>query len=196
MTSTISAPPQDLAPPDLPAHDRSRRSQLWSLLSRSEVRWAALLSTIANAGRHGVLVKSAVALEKFGKTDLVALDKTGTLTEGTTLRVSEIELVPAAGLTTDQLPALAAAAERPSEQPLARAVLTAAHERGIPVPHSEDFASTPIVWILPLQLGVAGHEGSAVVVSLNGLRLLARAAWQQADQAVGRASVVPERQAA
>ena len=55
-----------------------------------------LLSTIANAGRHGVLVKSAVALEKFGKTDLVAFDKTGTLTEGTP-RVSEIEPCRAPG---------------------------------------------------------------------------------------------------
>ena len=58
-----------------------------------------LLSTIANAGRHGVLVKSAVALEEFGKTDLVAFDKTGTLTEGTP-RVSEIE--PFAGCRPDQ----------------------------------------------------------------------------------------------
>jgi cation transport ATPase len=56
--------------------------------------------------------------------------------------------------------------------------------------------SWDIVWILPLPLGVAGHEGSTVVVSVNGRRLLARPAWQQADQAVGRASVVPERQAA
>jgi cation transport ATPase len=39
-----------------------------------------------------------------------------------------------------------------------------------------------IVWILPLPLGVAGHEGSTVVVGLNGLRLLARSAWQRADR--------------
>lgn len=42
-----------------------------------------LLSTIANAGRHGVLIKSAVALEHLGQVDVVAFDKTGTLTEGT-----------------------------------------------------------------------------------------------------------------
>jgi heavy metal translocating P-type ATPase len=101
-----------------------------------------LLSTIANAGRHGVLVKSAVALEKFGRTDLVAFDKTGTLTQGTP-RVSEIEPVRAAGLSTDRLLSLAAAAERPSEHPLARALVAAAHERDVPVPHSDDFTSTP-----------------------------------------------------
>src|SRR5918992_758225 len=76
-----------------------------------------LLSTIANAGRNGVLVKSAVALEKFGKTDLVAFDKTGTLTEGTP-RVAEIEPVKGSGLTKERLVSLAAAAERPSEHPL------------------------------------------------------------------------------
>jgi heavy metal translocating P-type ATPase len=101
-----------------------------------------LLSTIANAGRHGVLVKSAVALEKFGKTDLVAFDKTGTLTQGTP-RVSEIEPVPAAGMSTERLLSLAAAAERPSEHPLARALVAAAHQRDVRVPHSEDFTSTP-----------------------------------------------------
>lgn len=42
-----------------------------------------LLSAIANAGRHGVLVKSAVAMERLGEIDTAALDKTGTLTEGT-----------------------------------------------------------------------------------------------------------------
>jgi heavy metal translocating P-type ATPase len=101
-----------------------------------------LLSTIANAGRHGVLVKSAVALEEFGKADLVAFDKTGTLTQGTP-RVSEIEPVRAAGLSTDRLLSLAAAAERPSEHPLARALVAAARERDVAVPHSGDFTSTP-----------------------------------------------------
>ena len=101
-----------------------------------------LLSTIGNAGRHGVLVKSAVALEKFGGIDLVAFDKTGTLTEGTP-RVAEVETVEGAHLDTDRMLALAAAAERPSEHPLARAVVAAAQDRGLAVPHTEDFSSTP-----------------------------------------------------
>ncbi len=101
-----------------------------------------LLSTIANAGRHGVLVKSAVALEKFGQSTVVAFDKTGTLTDGTP-RVSEVEPVPASGVTEDLLLALAAAAERPSEHPLARAVVAAAQRRELTIPHAEAFSSVP-----------------------------------------------------
>ncbi len=89
-----------------------------------------LLSTIANAGRHGVLVKSAVALEKFGTTDLVAFDKTGTLTQGTP-KVSEIEPLPTSGMSSERLLSIAAAAERPSEHPLARALVAAAHQRDV-----------------------------------------------------------------
>ena len=99
-----------------------------------------LLSTIANAGRHGVLVKSAVALEKFGTADLVAFDKTGTLTDGTP-RVAEIE--PGSWTTSDELLALAAAAERPSEHPLGRAVVEAAQHRRLTIPEAEAFSSEP-----------------------------------------------------
>ncbi|MEU1805079.1 heavy metal translocating P-type ATPase [Streptomyces sp. NPDC019937] len=101
-----------------------------------------LLSAIANAGRHGVLVKSAVVMERLGQVDAVALDKTGTLTEGTP-QVTEVRPLPGAGLDEDALLRLAAAAERPSEHPLARAVVDAATGRGMQLPDAEGFASTP-----------------------------------------------------
>ncbi|MEU2056147.1 heavy metal translocating P-type ATPase [Streptomyces bungoensis] len=101
-----------------------------------------LLSAIANAGRHGVLVKSAVVMERLGQVDAVALDKTGTLTEGTP-RVADVRPLAASGLTQDEVLRLAAAAERPSEHPLARAVVAAARARGLVVPPAEDFTSTP-----------------------------------------------------
>ncbi|MFB7195077.1 heavy metal translocating P-type ATPase [Streptomyces sp. NPDC056240] len=101
-----------------------------------------LLSAIANAGRHGVLAKSAVAMERLGQVDTVALDKTGTLTEGTP-RVTGIRPLPGTGLTEDTLLALAAAAEHPSEHPLARAVVEAARERRLPLPEALDFTSVP-----------------------------------------------------
>jgi len=101
-----------------------------------------LLSAIANAGRHGVLVKSAVVMEQLGTITQVAFDKTGTLTAGTP-RVSEVVPLPGAGVAEDQLLALAAAAEKPSEHPLARAVVGAAKARGVDVGQAGEFTSTP-----------------------------------------------------
>ncbi|MFM9558388.1 MULTISPECIES: heavy metal translocating P-type ATPase [Streptomyces] len=101
-----------------------------------------LLSAIANAGRHGVLVKSAVAMERLGEIDAAALDKTGTLTEGTP-EVVAVRPLPGSGLDEDGLLALAAAAEYPSEHPLARAVVAAAGARGLRVAAAEDFVALP-----------------------------------------------------
>ncbi|MFF7837770.1 heavy metal translocating P-type ATPase [Streptomyces ossamyceticus] len=101
-----------------------------------------LLSAIANAGRHGVLVKSAVAMERLGEVDVAALDKTGTLTEGTP-EVTAVRPLPGSGLDEDGLLALAAAAEHPSEHPLARAVVAAAGARGLRPAAAEEFVATP-----------------------------------------------------
>ncbi|MFD3662557.1 heavy metal translocating P-type ATPase [Streptomyces sp. NPDC058659] len=94
-----------------------------------------LLSAIATAGRHGVLVKSAVVMERLGAVDRVALDKTGTLTEG----APRVTAVRGDGTAL----ALAAAAEVPSEHPLARAVVAEARARGLRVPEATDFAAEP-----------------------------------------------------
>ncbi|GAC1529554.1 MAG: heavy metal translocating P-type ATPase [Acidimicrobiales bacterium] len=101
-----------------------------------------LLSAIANAGRHGVLVKSAVVMEQLGATTLVAFDKTGTLTRGTP-RVSDVWVLPGSGFSESDALALAAGAERPSEHPLGRAVVRAALDRGLLVPDAADFTATP-----------------------------------------------------
>ena len=101
-----------------------------------------LLAAMANAGRHGVLVKSAVVMEQIGQTTRVAFDKTGTLTHGAPHLAGTVVL-PGAGLDTRQLLALAAAAENPSEHPLARAVVTAAHQAGLRLEHAGDFTSEP-----------------------------------------------------
>ncbi|WP_326796839.1 heavy metal translocating P-type ATPase [Streptomyces sp. NBC_01808] len=101
-----------------------------------------LLSAIANAGRHGVLVKSAVVMEQLGQADRAALDKTGTLTEGRP-HLTDVRPLGGSGMTEDDLLALAAAAEHPAEHPLARAVVAAARERALPVPAVRDFAAAP-----------------------------------------------------
>lgn len=99
-----------------------------------------LLATIANAGRHGVLVKSAVALEELSKVDLVAFDKTGTLTQGTP-RVASV--VTFGDTSESELLRAAAAAERRSEHPVGRAIVAAARERSIEFPEPDEFTSTP-----------------------------------------------------
>ncbi|MFF7469183.1 heavy metal translocating P-type ATPase [Streptomyces sp. NPDC008092] len=124
-----------------------------------------LLSAIANAGRHGVLVKSAVVMERLGEVDAVALDKTGTLTEGTP-RVTDVRPLPGSGLDEAALLTLAAAAEHASEHPLARAVVAAARERGLALPAAEGFDSTPGVGVR------AVVDGRAVAVGAPA-RLLA-----------------------
>ncbi|WP_069170102.1 heavy metal translocating P-type ATPase [Streptomyces griseus] len=118
-----------------------------------------LLSAMANAGRHGVLVKSAVVMERLGQVDAVALDKTGTLTEGTP-RVTDVRPLPGPGLDQDRVLALAASAEHPSEHPLARAVVAAARERGLALSPATEFTSAP---------------GTGVAASVDGHRVEAGA---------------------
>ncbi|WP_322982298.1 heavy metal translocating P-type ATPase [Streptomyces sp. S584] len=123
-----------------------------------------LLSAMANAGRHGVLVKSAVVMERLGQADAVALDKTGTLTEGTP-RVTRVLSLAGSGLTADALLTLAAAAEHPSEHPLARAVVNAAQEGGLPLLPATGFTSAP-------GTGVAATVGDHRIAAGSPARLL------------------------
>src|SRR5215218_7737050 len=97
-----------------------------------------LLSAIANACRHGVLVKSAVVMERLGTATVVALDKTGTLTSGTPSVVA-VRPLPGGPSSEEDLLALAAAAEAPSEHPIGQAIVAAAGERGMDLLPASDF---------------------------------------------------------
>ncbi|MCZ4633190.1 heavy metal translocating P-type ATPase, partial [Streptomyces rubrogriseus] len=119
-----------------------------------------LLSAIANAGRHGVLVKSAVAMERLGEIDTAALDKTGTLTEGTP-EVTAVTPAAGAGVDEDALLALAAAAEHPSEHPLARAIVAAARARGLHIAPADDFTAAPGRGVTAVVDGRTVHVGRA-----------------------------------
>lgn len=126
-----------------------------------------LLSAIANAGRHGVLAKSAVVMERLGQVDTVALDKTGTLTEGTP-RVTDITPLPAGGLDDNSLLRLAGSAERPSEHPLARAVVRAARERGLALAEVSEFTSTPGAGVTATTCGHLIRVGSPARLAAAG----------------------------
>jgi heavy metal translocating P-type ATPase len=118
-----------------------------------------LLAAMANAGRHGVLVKSAVVMEQLGATTRVAFDKTGTLTEGTP-RLTGITILPGAGLSERDILTLAAAAENPSGHPLGRAIAAAAHEAGIAIAPAAEFTSAPGRGVSALVSGYRVEIGS------------------------------------
>ena len=90
--------------------------------------------------KHGILFKTAVSLEETGKTEIVALDKTGTITEG---MPKVTDMIPAGGISEEELLTYAYALEKKSEHPLARAILAKAQEDGVKELETEEFAALP-----------------------------------------------------
>ena len=90
--------------------------------------------------KNGILFKTAVSLEETGKMDIVALDKTGTITSGEP-RVTDV--IPSGGVTERELVSLALSLEKKSEHPLAKAVLLYAKEQQIDAPEAADFQALP-----------------------------------------------------
>ena len=89
----------------------------------------AIMVGTGRAAESGVLIRSAETLERAHETEVVVLDKTGTLTTG----VPKVTDIVASGLTEDELLTLAGRLERASEHPVGRAIVAAAQERGLPV---------------------------------------------------------------
>ena len=90
--------------------------------------------------KHGILFKTAVSLEETGKTEIVALDKTGTITQG---MPKVTDMIPAGGISEEELLTYAYALEKKSEHPLARAILAKAQEDGVKELETEEFAALP-----------------------------------------------------
>lgn len=90
--------------------------------------------------KNGILFKTAVSLEETGKAQIVVLDKTGTITNGLPVVT---DLVPADGISEEQLLMSAYALEKRSEHPLAKAVIQAAEERHLSAPEVKDFHALP-----------------------------------------------------
>ena len=107
------------------------------------------------AARKGILMRSGEAFQVFGRIDRAVLDKTGTLTAG---KPTVVELAPAPGVSETELLAAAAAAEAPSEHPLARAVVSHALARELDIPDASDFAS---------------ETGQGVTAAVDGARVMA-----------------------
>ncbi|NYJ05015.1 heavy metal translocating P-type ATPase [Petropleomorpha daqingensis] len=146
-----------------------------------------LLSAIANAGRHGVLVKSAVVMERLGTVTAVALDKTGTLTTGAP-EVVAVRPLTGGPCTEEDLLALAAAAEAPSEHPIGRAVVTAARERGLELLPASGFRARVGTGVTATVAGWTVRVGSPVSGAATGCPGIA--AIVDGEQANGNTAVV------
>ena len=127
--------------------------------------------------KNGILFKTAASLEAAGRTQIVALDKTGTITEGAP-RVTD--LLPAEGVSETELLTLAAALESRSEHPLAKAVLACSEAKAITPPTVTDFAALPGNGLAAKLDGVDIFGGSASFIQ-SKLSLPA-ALTQQAEQ--------------
>ena len=90
--------------------------------------------------KNGILFKTAVSLEEAGKVDIVALDKTGTITTG---QPKVTDIFPADGISEKELLEAAFALEKKSEHPLAKAIVEYGNEKKFTVPVVEDFQAVP-----------------------------------------------------
>ena len=127
--------------------------------------------------RNGILFKTAASLEAAGRTQIVALDKTGTITEGAP-RVTD--LLPAEGVSETELLTLAAALESRSEHPLAKAVLADAEAKAITPPEVTDFAALPGNGLAAKLDGMDIYAGNAAFIQTK--LTLPAALAQQAEK--------------
>ncbi len=112
--------------------------------------------------KNGILFKTAVSLEQTGKTQIVVLDKTGTVTNGEPVVT---DLIPAEGVTEEQLFAAALALEKKSEHPLARAITAYGEEKGVAAAPIENFTAMPGNGLRATQNGEVLLGGSMKYVS-------------------------------
>ena len=127
--------------------------------------------------KNGILFKTAASLEAAGRTQIVALDKTGTITEGAP-RVTD--LLPAEGVTETELLTLAAALESRSEHPLAKAILADAEAKAITPPEVTDFAALPGNGLAAKLDGMDIYAGNAAFIQTK--LTLPAALAQQAEK--------------
>lgn len=127
---------------------------------------AAILSAIARAARAGILFKGGVHLEQTAQIQVVAMDKTGTLTTG---RPGVVEVLAEEGIDEIDLLRLAAAAESRSEHPLAAAVLRSAKERGIQHPLAEDFTALTGLGAKAVVEGREVYVGAPRLLQVQGI---------------------------
>ncbi len=143
------------------------------------------MSTSA-AASQGVLVRDRRALERMRTIDTVVFDKTGTLTEG----AHAVSGVASAGVSENEVLRLAAAVERESEHPLARAIVTEAERRSLTIPVAQDFQAVAGRGVQGRVDGVGVTVGGPRMITERGLTLPASLEEQRQEWAGRGASVL------
>lgn len=116
--------------------------------------------------KHGVLFKTASALEQTGKTQIVVLDKTGTLTKG---KPQVTDILPASGYDADSLLRLAASLESKSEHPLAAAITRRAGESNVETDEAQGFTALPGHGVRAEINGKTAIGGNAALIKSKGM---------------------------
>jgi Cu+-exporting ATPase len=128
----------------------------------------AIMVGTGKGAESGVLIRGGEALEQAHRITAVVLDKTGTLTKG---KPAVTDVLPANGLSADELLRLAAAAEVGSEHPLGAAIVAAARERQLALPAARDFSALPGRGIVARVDGSEVAIGNAALLAERGLAL-------------------------
>ena len=135
--------------------------------------------------KNGILFKTAASLEAAGRTQIVALDKTGTITSG---EPKVTDILPAGGVSETELLTLAAALEHKSEHPLAKAVLACTDEQKLTAPEVSDFTALPGNGLTAKMDGVEIFGGSA---SFIGTKVIVPAQLQEKAAALSAQGKTP-----
>ncbi len=137
-----------------------------------------IVAALAGAAKQGVLVKGGVHLETPAKLQAIAMDKTGTLTEG---RPKVVELVPLGGHSRTELLQLAAALEARSEHPLARAILAQSAEDGVTVEPATDVQALRGKGVIGRHSGRMAWLGSRSYLEEQSVQLVQKGKLQKVD---------------
>lgn len=152
-------------------HDIRKIVTLMIFLSPAELGLATplvMIAAIARAARSGILIKGGIYLETLAKVDVLVFDKTGTLTAN---KPQVVEIRAFGGIEQDELLRLAAAADRRSAHPLAKAVVDAASAVSIEVPEPEDFEQLQGRGVRATVEGRVVLVGNAALLRASGVAL-------------------------
>ncbi|MEX2148559.1 MAG: heavy metal translocating P-type ATPase [Candidatus Rokuibacteriota bacterium] len=146
----------------------------------------AIMVGTGRGAEHGVLIKSAGALELLHKVDTVVLDKTGTLTVGRPTLTDVVAQPPA---TDDEVLAIAAAAEQGSEHPIGEAIVRAAKDRGLALPAVSEFVTVPGQGVDAMAPDGRVLLGNRALMDARGIDVAALADRARALAAEGKTAV-------